>query len=121
MKYLCLKDYVMDSKEVAFKKGNTYNFNKDYKTKKNEREEAHDLYDEKDFYRYFKPFKERKDKVVSQVLNKFKERSKVGIKKYGTTLHENELTIPEWINHAIEEQMDNILYLTKLKNEQPNK
>lgn len=61
--------------------------------------------------------KQKKDKVVSQVLNKFKERSKIGIKKYGTTLHENELTIPEWINHAIEEQMDNILYLTKLKNE----
>jgi len=65
---------------------------------------------------YFKP-EQKKDKVVSQVLNKFKERSKIGIKKYGTTLHENELTIPEWINHAIEEQMDNILYLTKLKNE----
>jgi hypothetical protein len=65
---------------------------------------------------FFEP-KQKKDKVVSQVLNKFKERSKIGIKKYGTTLHENELTIPEWINHAIEEQMDNILYLTKLKNE----
>ena len=57
------------------------------------------------------------DPIVKQVTDKFLQRSEVGIKKYGTTLHENELTIPEWINHAIEEQMDNILYLTKLKNE----
>ena len=65
---------------------------------------------------FFEP-KQKKDKVVTQVLNKFKERSKIGIKKYGTTLHESDLSIAEWINHAMEEQMDNILYLQKLKQE----
>ncbi len=119
MKYICLKDYIMNSKEVAFKKGKGYNFNKDYKTKKNEYGEAHDLNEETEFYLYFKPLKQRKDKVVSQVLNKFKERSKVGIKKYGTTLHEN--NTDDFCNHLQEELMDAILYLQKLKNEQPKK
>lgn len=59
----------------------------------------------------------KKDKIVQQVISKFEQRSEVGIRKYGTTLEENNLSIEEWINHSIEEQMDNILYLTKLKNE----
>jgi hypothetical protein len=29
----------------------------------------------------------------------------------------DDLSVTEWIDHAIEEQMDNILYLTKLKKE----
>ena len=62
---------------------------------------------------YFEP-KQKKDKVVTQVLNKFKERSKIGIKKYGTTLHEN--NTDDFFNHLQEELMDAILYLQKLKN-----
>jgi hypothetical protein len=57
------------------------------------------------------------DPIVNIVLDKFLHRSRVGIEKYGTTLDRNDLHITEWIEHAIEEQMDNILYLTKLKNE----
>jgi hypothetical protein len=49
------------------------------------------------------------------VINKFKDRSNVGIHKYGTTLDRNDLTTLEWINHAQEEAMDFILYLEKLK------
>ena len=63
---------------------------------------------------YFEP-KQKKDKVVTQVLNKFKERSKIGIKKYGTTLHEN--NTDNFLNHLQEELMDAILYLQKLKND----
>ena len=59
----------------------------------------------------------KKDKIVQQVISKFEQRSELGLKKYGTTLEENNLSIEEWINHSIEEQMDNILYLTKLKEE----
>jgi hypothetical protein len=61
--------------------------------------------------------KQKEDAIVLEVVNKFKNRSEIGIKKYGTTLEDNQLSLGEWINHAIEEQMDNILYLTKLKNE----
>jgi hypothetical protein len=56
-----------------------------------------------------------KDSIVESVINKFKDRSNVGIHKYGTTLDRNDLTTLEWINHAQEEAMDFILYLEKLK------
>ena len=56
-----------------------------------------------------------KDSVVQSVINNFKQRSEVGIKKYNTTLDREDLTDKEWINHAQEEAMDLILYLEKLK------
>jgi hypothetical protein len=56
-----------------------------------------------------------KDTVVQSVINKFKQRSEVGIQKYNTTLDREDLTNKEWINHAQEEAMDLILYLEKLK------
>lgn len=66
---------------------------------------------------WFNFYKPKKDPIVKQVTDKFKARSKVGIEKYKTTLADNELSLDEWLNHAIEEQMDNILYLTKLREE----
>lgn len=59
--------------------------------------------------------KEIKDKYVQQIKEKFEQRSQAGIKKYGTTLERNDLTKEEWIEHAIEEAMDFILYLSVLK------
>ena len=56
-----------------------------------------------------------KDKIVQQVTNKFKQRSELGIKKYGVTLDRNDLNFKDWIQHAQEEAMDFILYLEKLK------
>jgi hypothetical protein len=56
-----------------------------------------------------------KDTVVQSVINKFKQRSEVGIKKYNTTLDREDLTKKDWIEHAQEEAMDLILYLEKLK------
>jgi hypothetical protein len=58
-----------------------------------------------------------KDKIVEQVVNKFNERSQRGIEKYGTTLDRDDLSIEEWVDHAIEESMDFILYLYKIKTE----
>jgi hypothetical protein len=57
------------------------------------------------------------DTVVDEIREKFLERSKVGQAKYGTNLDRKDLSTIEWLNHAIEEQMDSILYLTKLKRE----
>jgi len=57
------------------------------------------------------------DKIVEKVINKFKQRSEIGIKKYGVTLERTDLTTLEWINHAQEEAMDFILYLERLKQE----
>jgi hypothetical protein len=54
-----------------------------------------------------------KDPIVEQVKEMFDKRSEVGIKKYGTTLFEN--NADDFFNHLQEELMDAILYLTKLK------
>ena len=56
-----------------------------------------------------------KDKVLEAVINQFRERSEVGIKKYNTTLDREDLSYLEWINHAQQEAMDFVLYLEKLK------
>jgi hypothetical protein len=55
------------------------------------------------------------DPIVSAVIRKMYQRSQVGIKKYGTTLEREDLSTEQWIDHAIEEAMDLVLYLTKLK------
>ena len=59
--------------------------------------------------------KVKKDTIVEAIVDKFKERSEVGIKKYNTTLDREDLTTEQWIDHAIEEAMDMILYLERLK------
>jgi hypothetical protein len=56
-----------------------------------------------------------KDSIVESVIEQFKQRSNVGINKYGTTLDRDDLTRLEWLNHAQQEAMDMILYLEKLK------
>lgn len=57
----------------------------------------------------------QKDEIVESVINEFRLRSERGIKKYGTTLHENELSPLEWLKHLQEELMDAVLYLEKVK------
>ncbi len=54
-----------------------------------------------------------KDKIVQQVIEKFNQRSEVGIKKYGTTLEHNDKD--DYFTHLQEELMDAILYIEKLK------
>jgi len=56
-----------------------------------------------------------KDEIVESVINEFRLRSERGIKKYGTTLQENELSQLEWLKHLQEELMDAVLYLEKVK------
>jgi hypothetical protein len=50
-----------------------------------------------------------------EVIDKFIDRASLGKRKYGATLDRNDLSLEEWIDHAIEESMDNILYLQKIK------
>jgi hypothetical protein len=56
-----------------------------------------------------------KDTIVQSVIEQFKERSKIGINKYNTTLDRTDLDRIQWLQHAQEEAMDLILYLEKLK------
>ena len=55
------------------------------------------------------------DSIVESVLDKFKERSEEGIKKYGVTLDREDLNGLEWLTHLQEELMDATLYIEKLK------
>ena len=55
------------------------------------------------------------DKVVLSVMAKYAERSATGLKKYGTTLEREDLTLDQWINHLLEELMDATLYLERIK------
>ena len=55
------------------------------------------------------------DSIVLSVIEKFKQRSEFGRKKYGTNLDRTDLSFLDWTNHMQEELMDAILYLEKLK------
>ncbi len=55
------------------------------------------------------------DLIVSKVISKFAERSKVGIKKYNTTLQENNDGLLKFLTHLQEELMDATLYVEKIK------
>ena len=64
-----------------------------------------------------KPYKESeivKDSIVESVVNRFKERSEVGITKYGTTMDRKDLSTLEWMIHFREELMDGLLYLERV-------
>ena len=52
-----------------------------------------------------------KDQIVESVKKQFDERSALGIKKYGTTLYDN--NTDDFLQHLKEELMDSILYIEK--------
>ena len=52
------------------------------------------------------------DRIVEQVIIKYRKRSDVGIKKYGTTLDQN--NTDNFLSHLQEELMDASLYVEKL-------
>lgn len=60
----------------------------------------------------------KRDPIVDAVVNKFMSRSQVGIKKYGTTLHEN--NTDDFLEHLQQELMDATLYIEKLKSQNGN-
>lgn len=55
------------------------------------------------------------DSVVTSVVEKFKQRSEFGQRKYGTNLDRTDLSFLDWVQHMQEELMDAILYLEKMK------
>ena len=55
-----------------------------------------------------------KDSIVESVIEQFKQRSNVGINKYGTTLDRTDLSTLEWMIHFREELMDGLLYLERI-------
>lgn len=55
---------------------------------------------------------DKKDAIVESLINKYQQRSKLGISKYGTTLQDN--NADNFLVHLQEELMDASLYIEKL-------
>jgi len=55
------------------------------------------------------------DSIVDSIVDKFIDRSRVGKSKYGVTLDREDWSLDQWIEAALEEHMDAILYLQKVR------
>jgi len=55
------------------------------------------------------------DSIILETIDKFLDRGQVGLNKYGVNMDREDLKLLDWVNHSIEEQMDNLLYLMKIK------
>lgn len=51
------------------------------------------------------------DTIVERNVSLLRQRSAVGVQKYGTTLADNKLPLRAWLNHALEEALDQANYL----------
>ena len=56
-----------------------------------------------------------RDPIIKAVINKIKNRSDVGFKKYGVTLQEDDQPLDTWLQHIQEELMDAVNYLEKAR------
>ena len=55
------------------------------------------------------------DTILISVMTKYYDRSKQGLKKYGTNLDRKDIDLMGWLNHLQDELMDATLYIEKLK------
>ena len=53
------------------------------------------------------------DSIVDSVIDKFVERATFGKKKYNTDLDRSDLSLEDWLEHSIQEKLDDILYMQK--------
>ena len=58
---------------------------------------------------------EIRDKIIESVVQKFINRSDVGYKKYGVTLHQDNQPLDTWLQHIQEELMDAVNYIEKTR------
>jgi len=61
---------------------------------------------------YFREIKVT-DSVVDSIIDKFVERATIGREKYGTNLDRQDLSLEDWLEHSLQEKMDDILYIQK--------
>lgn len=59
----------------------------------------------------------RPDSIVQAINTKLVSRAEVGFNKYGATMDRDDLSVIEWLDHAVEEMLDQVLYMEKLKQE----
>jgi len=54
-------------------------------------------------------------KILDELIKEYESREDRGFLKYGTTMDREDLSLSEWVQHALEESMDLSLYLFKIK------
>ncbi len=55
--------------------------------------------------------------VEARVCTDIAERQQLGIVKYGVTVENNPLPLKEWLNHAYQEGLDQVIYLKRAMEE----
>ena len=53
------------------------------------------------------------DSIVDSIIDKFVERATAGKQKYNTDLDRTDLSLEDWLEHSIQEKLDDILYMQK--------
>ena len=53
------------------------------------------------------------DSIVDSIIDKFVERATFGKQKYNTDLDRSDLSLEDWLEHSIQEKLDDILYMQK--------
>jgi len=53
-------------------------------------------------------------KIEDNVCDMIQQRAAVGLKKYGVTLERTDLSVKEWLQHLLEEQLDAACYTMKI-------
>lgn len=86
------------------------------KYKKSILKEYYNVDDMKDWWDLDLTEIDKSDPIVESVIEEFRERSSKGIKKYGTTLKEN--NTDDFLQHLKEELMDAVCYIKKLQAKQ---
>jgi len=56
-------------------------------------------------------------KTLERVIKQFEAREARGVSKYGTTVDRQDLEEWQWVRHAKEEAMDQVLYLQRLEDQ----
>lgn len=51
--------------------------------------------------------------IEKLVCEEIARRQKFGLAKYGTTVADNPLSLRQWLVHAMEENMDHLIYLRR--------
>lgn len=55
----------------------------------------------------------RVEGTEARICQMIASRQQLGIKKYGTTVERNPLSLRQWLQHALEESLDQSVYLQR--------
>lgn len=54
------------------------------------------------------------DSIVDGIIDQLVHRHHMGKSKYGTDMDRQDLELSEWLQHSIEEKLDDVVYMQKI-------